>query len=242
MTEELVESKGTEVSTEVDQGLASQLTHDDCERGRILIAQSNSSFMDDHDELKAGDVVDMSSMEALGGKDKSFDFIIVDMLKYWVVKDKDTDEFIEKLPAINEKEYKWEEDVDGRTLKRTYHCSYLVLLPQDIADGVEMPYELAFRSTALKAAKRINSIIMKKGSKGVPSYAFKFKMSTVKETKDNKSWYVPKIEVGELCSDEEKATALECRKQFAAVKDAIMKEGDEPAASGGESVKAEEKY
>lgn len=223
---DLTKAQGTDVSTEVDLGLAGQLTHDDCERGRILVAQSNSTFLEENEDLRGGDIVEMASMEKLGGKGEFFDFIIVDMLKYWVVKDKDTKEFIERLPAINEKEYKWEEEVDGRLLSRVYHCSYLVLLPQDIEDGVEMPYELAFRSTGLQASKRINSIIMKKGAKQIPSYGFKFRMSTVKKEKNGNSWYVPVIEVGDNCSDKEKAVAKEARLQFSRVKEAIMNERD----------------
>lgn len=227
MSNELVNEESKEVSTNVDMGISSDLSHDDCERGRIFVAQKNSTFLDDNPDLKAGDIVEMSSMEALGSKEESMEFIVVDFLKYWVVKDADTDEFIEKIPAINEKELKWEENINGRNVSRTYHFSYLVLLPQDIADGVEMPYELPFRSTALKASKRINSIIKKKGSKGVPSYAFKFKMKTTLQEKDNRKWYVPSIEVGDDCNESEKEAALECRRQFSQVKQAILNDSND---------------
>lgn len=224
METSLTESKTKDLSTQVDLGMADELTSDDIQRGRITILQKNSRILDDRSDLRPGMIINTSDGEILNDGKSPLEFIIVDFLKYWMVKDADTDEFIEKLPAINEKELKWEECVGGRNLKRTYHFSYIVLLPQDIAQGIEMPYELAFRSTSIKQTKKINSILMKKRSMQEPSWFFKFKLTTTKMENKNNTWLAPVVDLGDATNEKERAFGIECRKQMLAVKNAILAE------------------
>jgi hypothetical protein len=224
MKNEITEAKTNALTSQVDLGMADELTSDDIQRGRISILQKNSRILDDRQDLRPGFIVNTSDGEILNDGKSPLEFIIVDFLKYWMVKDADTDEFIEKIPAINEKELKWEENVGGRNLKRTYHFSYIVLLPQDIAQGIEMPYELAFRSTSIKQTKKINSILMKKRSMQEPSWFFKFKLTTTKMENKNNTWLAPVVDLGDATNEKERAFGQECRKQMIAVKNAILAE------------------
>lgn len=212
------------LTSQVDLGMADELTSDDIQRGRISILQKNSRILDDRQDLRPGMIINTSDGEVLNDGKSPLEFIIVDFLKYWMVKDADTDEFIEKIPAINEKELKWEENVGGRNLKRTYHFSYIVLLPQDIKQGIEMPYELAFRSTSIKQTKKINSILMKKRNTQEPSWFFKFKLTTTKMENKNNTWLAPVVDLGDATDEKERQFGQECRKQMIAVKNAILAE------------------
>lgn len=221
---EVTEGKTKALSTKVDLGMADDLTSDDIQRGRITVLQKNSKILDDRHDLRPGMIVNTSDGEILNDGKSPLEFIIIDFVKYWMVKDADTDEFIEKLPAINEKELKWEESVGGRNLKRTYHFSYIVILPQDIAQGIEMPYELAFRSTSIKQTKKINSILMKKRSTQEPSWFFTFKLTTTKTEKGNNSWLSPVVDLGRSTDEKERSYGVSCREQMLAVKNAILAE------------------
>jgi hypothetical protein len=243
METQVTESKTKALSTQVDLGMADELTSDDIQRGRISILQKNSRILDDRTDLRPGMIINTSDGEILNDGKSPLEFIIVDFLKYWMIKDADTDEFIEKIPAINEKELKWEENVGGRNLKRTYHFSYIVLLPQDIKQGIEMPYELAFRSTSIKQTKKINSILMKKRSMQEPSWFFKFKLTTTKMENKNNTWLAPVVDLGDSTDEKERAFGTECRKQALAVKSAILAEvanHDEGDSKGNSSTHDEE--
>lgn len=194
MTKAVVESNGNAVSTNVQAGIAGQFTKDDVLQGRLSIMQSSSSLVKE-EEARMGAIIDLASGEEVaykGNKDESpkdLEFMICGVLKYWVVKNDDTDEFLEKLPANNMNDYPWDETVNGVNLKRTFHYSYMVLLTDEIKDGIEMPYELAFRSTGTKDTKKLNSIIAKMAQKGITSHQKVFKGTIATRTKDANSWY-----------------------------------------------------
>lgn len=226
------------VSTNVDMGMADDLTTDDVQRGRITILQKNSRILDDRTDLRPGMIINTSDGEILNDGKSPLEFIIVDFVKYWMVKDSDTDEFIEKLPAINEKELKWEESVGGRNLKRTYHFSYIVLLAQDIELGIEMPYELAFRSTSIKMTKKINAVLLKKRNLQEPSWFFTFKLTLAKKEDKNNSWFTPVVDLGRSTSEKEREFGQECRKQMLAVKSSILAERNTYESEEGSSSKA----
>jgi hypothetical protein len=222
MNTEITESKTNALTTQIDMGMADELTSDDVQRGRIQLLQKNSKILDDRTDLRPGMIINTSDSEILNDGKSPLEFIIIDFMKYWMVKDSDTDEFIEKIPAINEKELKWEETVGGRNLKRTYHFSYIVLLPQDIKQGIEMPYELAFRSTSVKETKKINAILMKKRNLQEPSWFFTFNLTTTKKENGNNTWLAPVVDLGRATDEKERAFGVECRKQALLVKNAIL--------------------
>jgi len=245
MENQLTQSTTKALSTQVDMGMADELTSDDIQRGRIQILNKNSKILDDRTDLRPGMIINTSDSEILNDGKSPLEFIIIDFMKYWMVKDADTDEFIEKLPAINEKELKWEETVGGRNVKRTYHFSYIVILAQDIKQGIEMPYELAFRSTSVKETKKINAILMKKRNLQEPSWYFTFNLTTTKKENGNNTWLAPVVDLGRSTDEKERAFGVECRKQAIAVKNAILSERvfeDESSSKASNSIDAETTY
>jgi hypothetical protein len=212
----MTETKGNALSTNTGGGLSSEFSKDDIQQGRLSVMQANSKLVKSEDARLGAviNLVDHTELAYKGNKTepaKDLEFMIFGFLKYWIVKDDDTDEFVEKFPANSANELPWEENVDGRNLKRTYHFSYMVLIPEEIKDGVEMPYELAFRSTSVKDTKRLNSLIQRMEQKGVMTYQKVFKASVVEKSKDSNTWYGLDLGIARDASEEE---AKACQAYF----------------------------
>lgn len=240
MTNEVTTPENNQVSTHVSKGIAGEFSRDDVNMGRISIMQANSELVK-NGEQRLGAVVDLTTGVELafaGNKKepaKDLHFMIFGLMKYWVVKDADTKEFIEKFPANSPNELAWDEVVNGRSVKRTFHFSYLVLLPEEIEMGAESPYELAFRSTAVKDTKRLNSLIAKMEAKGKSSNMVVFKAGIETKVKDGDSWLAFKLGIERDATEQEEKVCTEYFNNFVATKEKFMKdnrdfEGKEGAA------------
>lgn len=229
---ELAETKGTAVSTDVAMGIASEFTRDDVQQGRLMLMQAAGQLVKD-EIARQGSIINLVDHEEMAykGNDKEpakdLEFMICGILKYWVEKDADTDEFLGKKPAVNANELPWEEFKDGRNIQRTYHFSYMVLLPEEIEQGVEMPYELAFRSTAVKDTKKLNSIISKLAQKGVSSHQKVFKAKIVKKTKDKHEWWGLDLSVSRDANESEVECVTNYFSEFTKYQEAVMNSGDD---------------
>jgi len=145
-------------------------------------------------EFRIGDIVDTDAEEKLGDAKTSFDFVVLKTFKYWTTtKDK---EYVKgsKRPAINNNELPWTEDGG---IKNIYNQSFYILLRRDLETGVEIPYTINFRSTEIKKAKRICTILYRMLQQGTASYGNYFSMSTKEERSGKDSWMGAKISVGE---------------------------------------------
>lgn len=238
---ELVETKGNELSTDVLGGIADDITNDDVSTERIGVMTSSSNLVKS-EQARQGAIVKMSDGEELGYKDeKAMEFMIVGIVKYWIVKDADSDDFIEKFPAINSKELKWEEQVDGRNLKRTYHFSYIVLLPEEIAGGYAKPYEFAFRSTSVKETEKLNLIIKKLANQKVSSHTKVFSCNAVKRANAKYEWWGAELGIARDASEEETEVCVAHYREFNAFKEQFMAQQEESHAeeSGKEEISKE---
>lgn len=247
MSNELEKTTGTELSTEVSQGVASELTNDDVQQGRLGVMQSNSTFVKE-EKCRAGSIVNIFDPEVeLAHKayknedEKPLEFMIMGMMKYWIVKDADTDQFVEKFPGVNANELPWEETVDGRNLSRTFHFSYVVLLPEEMKDGIEMPYELAFRSTAVKETKRLNSVIQKMAAKGISSHQKVFQAKVVERVNDKSSWWGLDLSTSRDATAEETELCSKYFSEFNRVKEQYMsQQADDTTTDNGNAETAQQ--
>lgn len=95
-------------------------------------------------------------------------------------------------------------ETNGKTIQvlpnghQIIETAYHYMLVQDPNSGVWYQAIAPFKSTALKASRRMNSTIsttMIPGTdKRAPRFLFKWKMTTVKEQKDDYVWSSPKLE------------------------------------------------
>lgn len=229
---ELTKTTGNALSADVKMGVTSSLTKDDLQQGRLMLLQSNSKIVASEDGRQGAliNIVDYEEVAFKGNKEEQpthLEFTICGILKYWVEKDADTDEFIGKRPATSMNELPWEETVNGRNIERTFHFSYMVLLPSEIKDGIEMPYELAFRSTAVKDTKKLNSMMGKLAKKGISSHAKVFEAKIVERSKDNNTWWGLDLGIARDATKEEAATTEQYFDDFVKYSEAIMASGDD---------------
>jgi len=234
MTKQVAKTKGNAVSTEVQGGIAGDLSNDDVQQGRLTLMQPGSDFVKE-EKCRQGSIVNLQEPEIelahKGYKDeeaKPLDFMIVGVMKYWVVKDKNTKDFVAKFPGVNANELPWEEEVDGKLLTRTFHFSYVVLLPEEIKDGLEMPYEFAFRSTAVKETKKLNSVIQRLGAKGISSHQRVFRASISQRTNGEDTWWGADLSIGRDATAKETEVCIQYFNEFNTTKAKFMAQQDAP--------------
>ena len=93
--------------------------------------------------------------------------------------------FVANLPARGNEGKAYEETVDGKNLINMYTCNIYCLLPQEIAEGMDLPYLLTFRSTSVRCGKKINTIMyMRNLAAGRDPWAAVIKLSVTKTQND----------------------------------------------------------
>jgi hypothetical protein len=228
MTTEVVTTETKEVTLPAGSlGVADEIGHEDCERGFITVMQTGSELVKE-DRARAGAILNFNEEEEVGYKEETpFEFLLVGMHNFWIEKDgKGTDaKYLGKYPGTSEKELPWEDvNEKGETVCRFFHRAYVVLIPGEVAQGIEIPYEYATRSTALKSAKKFNALLRKLRGKGVASWDKVFKMTTYLHKDGKNSWYLPKFEIARDATEAEREAAKAAYLEFAKVKDGFLKD------------------
>jgi hypothetical protein len=207
---ELTTVEKTEM-TEYDDsvlGACNDITTHDLQIGRIGIMQPGSILVKE-EKARQGAVIDTETEEELAYKTETpLEFLIVKSQKYWV--EYKNDEFFQRLPAIHQNEKPWSEG----EIDRMFTHSFYILLKRDVEAGMVMPYELSFRSTELKTAKRISKILFMMGQQRKPSWSKVFKLTTDLKTKGKHSWFASKVDIGEDANDDMKKAAYTLYQQM----------------------------
>lgn len=213
MSTEVVET-GTNEVAEYDEtvlGAASDITADDIQIGRISVMQSMSVLVQE-DEAKKGQIINLDTGDVLGDTETPAEFIILKAHKYWI--EKEGDDFVARYPAVSPDEKPWTEG----SITRTYHHAFYVLLPEEIKDGVEVPYEIAFRSTDLASAKKVSKFLLAMGRKKIPSWGKVFQVTTKEKSKDKYKWFGTEVSLGEDTTAAQKQKAYEWYMQLNTMK------------------------
>ena len=190
--------------------------------GRIAVMSTNSAMVTE-EKAKAGDIIDLETSEVLGHKEKKpMEVILLKSFKYWITKK--GDDFIEKTPGTHQNEKPWTEG----DITNMFHHSFYVLIPKQVKEMTELPYELAFRSTDLATARKISKMLLTMARRGEASWNRKFKITAVQKTNGKHTWYGTDVEPGDITTDEERQAAFTWHNQM-------------NAANTVSSVKAEER-
>lgn len=191
MSKELTKKQNTEVSKEVNLGAGGQVSAADLLIGRLGCLQHLSQLVKDG-VAKAGQIVDTESGEVLGGKgtDKPMEYVVLSVNKYWVITE--NGEYKTRIPGTHQNEYLWEEG----NIKRMFNISFYVLLKKDLDNDVIMPYEMSFRSTELRTARKIMKMLFIMGTKKQASWNRYFTASVNEKKKGQHSWYAYDINMG----------------------------------------------
>lgn len=182
---------------------------------KLLVMQGLSKAVAD-EKAQMGEFIDSLTYEILGSareKDpKPVEFIPLTMFKTWIRYEKIGDDKLDFRgihPVTPENaDWKWEEtDEDGNHFRNDQCLNFYVILKEKADDPMEMPYLLTFRRTSYKNGKKLATHFAKcqralQLNKVVPPASNTFKLTAVKTTNDEGTFYVMDIEPGGKTSKE----------------------------------------
>ena len=203
MKKELQETKKTELTT---QALAdSGISTNDLLISRVGLMNALSNLVKSGDAL-IGDIFDTGAEEKLGDADTPVDFLVLKSMKNWHTE-KDG-EYVKgsRQVAFSQNDLPWEQEGG---IKNIFNHSFYILLKKDLEDGIVIPFTINFKSTELKKAKRICTILYRMAQKGINSYGHWFSLAAKEERSGNNSWMGAKISVGEEVPQEMQKKALD---------------------------------
>lgn len=227
MSNELVNQESRELALNADtyMGAAGDVRASDLKIGRISVAQAMSKAVES-EQVRKGALYDVELKQELGFREeKPLEVIILKSHRYWIEKEKigNEEKFKRRMPGNDPEEYAREEG----NLRRYYHHAFIVLLPSEMAEGVELPYEIAFRSTDLDAAKTISKYLLNMGRKKISSLKKTFLLTTSTRTKNDKTWYGTNVSMGRDTTEQEQAMAIEwCQQLLSAKVQTVSEDGD----------------
>lgn len=182
-------------------GAAEEVSAKDIQIGRLAVMSASSNLVKE-EQAKQGEIVDLDTLKVMGYKEeKPLELVVLKSFRYWV--EKEGDEFIAKYPATDPNEKPWEEG----NIKRMYHHSFYVLVPSEIEEGIELPYEIAFRSSELNSAKKLSKMLLTMRRRGAASWNQSFTVTTEVKKKGQFSWYGTNIKPGAETSEKVRMAA-----------------------------------
>jgi hypothetical protein len=195
MTKELVKPGKHEVALPVkSMGAGDDVRATDLKIGRISIAQAMSKAVAG-DLVRKGSLYDNETKVELAYKTElPLEVILLKSFRYWIIKEKvgTKENYVKRIPGNDHNEFARE---DGN-IRRYYHHAFIVLLVKDIAEGIEMPYEIAFRSSDLTAAASLSKYLLNLRRKNISSLERVFTLTTSTRTKDDNTWFGTDVALG----------------------------------------------
>lgn len=233
---DLVETKEEEVL-----GAAAQIDASDMTIPEIRLAQNTSKVVTEG-EASPGDLYNTLDSEVVAkysaknpAESKSLEVIIFDLTKTWVLQkyDPQKQQWVwHKTLPITSKNAHWGRSIigeDGQEMQVNHVLNYHVLLPSEISEDEAFPAVFRFRSTGLKAAKKMGVIIKKLQMKRLPSWHHTFILDRERQSNDKGTFFVPKISKGRVCTKEEKEESFKWFNQLK-VNSYKIHEADAPEA------------
>jgi len=167
---------------------------------KILLMQKMSEMVDDGD-AQVGEFRESLDKTLIGSVEKPFEVIPFHVDEVWVIqKEIDGDwkfDRIEPMGPSNEG-WRYEGMEDGSKVRRYHTQNYYVLLPGDVKKGNALPYVLSFRSTSLKAGKKLYTHMYAKClGTGIRPDAYHVRVSASKQKNDKGVFYVMDVRSGD---------------------------------------------
>lgn len=221
MTKQVAKKQSTEVSTEamdLSQWGEQEVSREDIVIPKILAMQGLSELVTSR-KAQIGEFRDSVSAKLLGSIDEPMEFIPFHVQKLWIEflpDEKGVMKFSKVTPMTRENEGKpWEEkDSTGKAiLRRDRTLQFFVLRPDDLKEGLVMPYVLSFRRTSAQAGKKLyTQMYFTNKQRKLPPPAFVMKLTGKIETNNNGTYVVMDVEEGRKVNTEELMAAFEMYK------------------------------
>lgn len=128
---------------------------------RVLVMQAGSEKVLGG-QATFGELRDNLENKALGKIGEPLEFIPIHAERLWIVVEENGGKrtFVEAIKVNEDNEnLPFEETINGKHYIRTYTISVYGLIPSEVASGEDMPYILSFRSTSLRAGKKLLTLM-----------------------------------------------------------------------------------
>lgn len=218
MTTEVAKKENTELTTANDMsgwGQEQEIGSKDFMISKILAMQGMSKFVTSR-KAQIGEFRDSSTGELLGNIDEGLEIIPFHVDRLWVVQKQVNGKFeyshVEPITAQNENR-QWEEKGPHGTVRNIWTYTFYVVLPQDVEVGVPKPYTISFRSTSVKAGKKLMTqmFVTNKQMGKTPAH-FVMKVNGVVKDNDKGTFVVLDAARGREATAEELTCAFELYK------------------------------
>lgn len=158
----------------------------------LALLMQKMSVLVDEEKAKAGEIRGSLEGNLLGGVDKPFYFVPLQIQNVWVEKIPATKKFVGVYPRtrLNEKQDLTYINDQGEEVVRTKQIDVFCMSLEELNSGEALPYKLSFKVTSYDAGKTMITLATKLMMFGKPLYNYVFKVSTIKKENDKGSFYV----------------------------------------------------
>ena len=158
----------------------------------LALLMQKMSVMVDEEKAKAGEIRGSLEGNLLGGVDKEFFFVPLQIQNVWVEKIPATKKFVGVYPRtrLNEKQDLTYLNEQGEEVVRTKQIDVFCMDLAELNSGEALPYKLSFKVTSYDAGKTMITLATKLMMFGKPLYNYVFKVSTIKKENDKGTFYV----------------------------------------------------
>lgn len=192
---------------------AQELSSQDIVIPRLLAMQGMSEMVTEG-KAKFGDIMDNLEEKCLGGLDKPVEIVPFKLERVWRVQSAEgKGELIRTVPidsnptSPNYNDNMPFEGVDeetGEAVKYYRAFRFFVVLADDVKEGSVLPYMVEFKSTSLKAGKKLaTTMYTKNRAAGLSPAAKVFELSVSKQSNDNGTYAVFDVKATRPSTDEE---------------------------------------
>ena len=188
-----------------------ELTSQDIIIPRLLVMQGMSEMVTDG-KAKFGDVVENLNGEVLAGLESGIEILPFKLEKIYKYIGADG-KVLSSEPITPENENAgFECEVDGMAAKRFRTFQFYVLLPSELEVGGALPYMVEFKSTGLRAGKKmVTQMFAKNSAIGLTPAGKTFMLTVDKVSNDKGTYAVPDVSV---CRDSQESEVSEAHVWF----------------------------
>ncbi len=206
MTTELaVTENAGALAVHIDQVLETHAEAKDLIIPKILVMQGLSQSVSEGKAV-LGELRDSLDNKLFGGKDKTLEFIPLHFYKTWIIftEEKGKFEYTAQVPCTAQNaNWTWEDTVDGKKVRRDQAINVYCILPQEIKEGIFLPYIVSFRRTSYITGKKLLTDREKMLIAKRRWHTKTFKLGSKLEKNDQGSFYVFTSEMGRDTTPEE---------------------------------------
>lgn len=157
---------------------------------KLLLMQGVSKLVQE-EKARAGEIRGSIDQNKIAEKEGSVEIIPFSVYKTWVTLTKQGSEFVSQVPltAANCQKPR-EETIEGVDVNNFETLNYYCLLPDEIKNGMYLPYVVSFRSTSYQAGKTLETHRARLQEFGKPLPFKTFKLGTAAKKNDKGNFYV----------------------------------------------------